>query len=116
LVFGAADINGAIGIAIQKGDKELAEQNYLFLKEHLGEVLLEFNPVDILYAWDPKIGFRTIKSNDVILEGNLGKSYNQFLTYLVDKYQAKAIPVTGASFIDPNDKLVQDCLSKNTFK
>jgi DNA polymerase-3 subunit alpha len=114
LVFGAADIGGAIGKAIFNGDKVLAEQRYLDLAT-LGELYLEFNPVNILYMWDPKIGFRTIKNNDVIKDGNAQKAYNEFLVYLIDKYQAKAIPVTGASFISQDDKLVQDCLSKTTF-
>lgn len=115
VIFGAADLNGLIGKAIFAGDKVLAEQRYLNLKNDLGDVYLEFNPVNITYRWDPKIGFRTIKNNDAITDGNANKAYNLFLSYLVDKYDAKAIPVTGASFLSSEDKLTQDCLSKNSY-
>lgn len=115
LVFGVSDLNGLIGKAITKGDKDKAEANYQYLTSHLGEVLLEMNPANILYHWDPKIGFRPIKNNDAVKDGNLQKSYNEFLAYLVDKYDAKVIPVTGASFLTPEDKLTQDCLSKNSY-
>lgn len=116
LVFGAGDINGAIGQAIQAGDKKLAEERYLELINDLGEVYLEFNPVDIVQVYDTKIGFRNIKNNTLIPDGNLSKSLNAFFAELVDKYQAKAIPVTGACFLDSADKIVQDCLSKNAHK
>lgn len=116
LVFGASDLNGAVGKAVFEGDAVLAEQRYLELINDLGDVYLEMNPVDILYMWDPKIGFRTIKKNDLIKDGNAQKAYNIFIASLVDKYNAKVIPVTGACFINAEDKLVQDCLSKNSYK
>lgn len=115
LSFGSADIEGPIGKAILDGNAALAEHRYNLLVASLGFLYLELNPVNILYRWDPKIGFRTVKNNDVIKDGNAQKAYNHFLTYLIDKYNALAVPVTGASFINPDDKLVQDCLSKNSF-
>jgi DNA polymerase-3 subunit alpha len=113
LVFGTADVKGAIGQAIQAGDKVLAEQRYQELIKELGEVYVEFNPIDICQIWDTKIGFRNIKTNDLIPDGNLNKAYNRFLMELVDKFNAKCIPVSGACFIETEDKVVQDCLSKN---
>jgi DNA polymerase-3 subunit alpha len=113
LVFGTADVKGAIGQAIQAGDKLLAEQRYQELCKELGEVYIEFNPIDICQIWDTKIGFRNIKTNDLIPDGNLNKAYNRFLMELVDKFNAKCIPVSGACFIETEDKVVQDCLSKN---
>lgn len=116
LVFGAADMYGAVGQAIQAGDKKLAEERYLELVRDLGEVYLEFNPIDIIQVFDSKIGFRNIKNNDLIPDGNLNKSLNVFFAELVDKYDAPAIPVSGACFLDSADKVVQDCLSKNAHK
>lgn len=113
LVFGTADINGPIGQAIQAGDKELGEERYQQLVAELGEVYVEFNPIDIVQIWDTKIGFRNIKTNDLIPDGNLNKAYNQFLMELVDKHNTKCIPVSGACYIEQEDKVVQDCLSKN---
>jgi DNA polymerase-3 subunit alpha len=116
LAFGTGGINGAIGQAIQAGDKQLAEQRYLELVNDLKEVYLEFNPIDITQVFDSKIGFRNIKNNDLVPDGNLGKALNNFYKELVDKWKAPAIPITAACFIDSADKIVQDCLSKNAHK
>ena len=115
LCFGSADLEGPIGRAILEGNRQLAEERYQTLVAELGDVYLEFNPVNVLYRWDSKIGFKTIKNNEVIKDGNAQKAYNEFLAFLIDKYSAKAVPVTGASFISVDDKLVQDCLSKNSY-
>jgi len=116
LVFSCAGINGAIGKALQVGDKDLAITKYEKISRNLGEFYLELNPIDIIRVWDPKVGFRNIKSNNLILDGNIGKAYNLFIAELIDSHGAKAIPTTSASFIDPEDKIVQDCLSKNAHK
>jgi DNA polymerase III alpha subunit len=115
LVFGSADIRGPIGDAIVKEDIVLAEQRYKYLSEKL-DILLELNPVDIVKIYDGKVGFRNIPKNSLVKDGNLNKTYNVFLFSLYKKYKARCIPVTGASFIDKDDKLVQDCLSKNAHK
>lgn len=116
LAFGTAGINGAIGQAIQAGDKQLAINRYIELRQDLKEVYLEFNPVDITQVFDSKIGFRNIKNNDLVPDGNLGKALNNFYKELVDQFGAEAIPITAACFIDSADKIVQDCLSKNAHK
>jgi len=117
LCFGLADINGPLGQAIQYGDAELAEKRFLKIYKELKDIYVEFNPVDIIQVWDSKIGFRKIANNDLVIDGNLGKAYNLYLSKLMDKYEnLKAIPVTGACFIDSSDKIVQDCLSKNAHK
>lgn len=114
LVFGTADIHGAIGQAVQAGDAELAESRYLELNKLFPDrLLIEFNPVDITRVFDSKIGLRNVKTNSLIIDGNLNKAYNLFLAKMVDKHNGICIPVSGASFIDPSDKLLQDCLSKN---
>lgn len=114
LVFGTADIHGAIGQAVQAGDAELAEKLYVDLNKKLPDrLLIEFNPVDITRVFDSKIGLRNVKTNSLVVDGNLNKAYNLFLAKMVDKHGGTCIPVSGASFIDPDDKLLQDCLSKN---
>ena len=115
LYFGAADLRGPLGQAIVDGNKDLAESRYLELKAKLN-LILELNPVDITKVYDGKVGFRNIPKNPLVLDGNLSKTYNNFLFYLCKKYNSKCIPVTGACFVDPEDKLVQDCLSKNAHK
>lgn len=115
IVFGSADINGPVGQAIQAGDLELAENRFLELSQCL-DMRFEFNPIDITRVHDGKIGFRNVKQNDLVPDGNLNKAYNNVLFDLVMKYHEACIPVSGACFIDPDDKLVQDCLSKNAHK
>jgi len=114
LVFGTADIHGPIGQAFQAGDAELADKRFHEIFDRLKNVYLEFNPIDITRIFDGKIGFRNVKQNDLIKDGNLNKSYNKFIFEYVKNFaDVKAIPVSGACFIKPEDKLVQDCLSKN---
>ncbi len=118
LVFGTAGIDGPIGQAFQAGDSELANKRYTTLREKLGveSVYLEFNPVDITRIFDGKIGFRNVKVNDLVKDGNLNKAYNNFIFEYARNAMDKCIPISGACFIDPADKLVQDCLSKNAHK
>lgn len=115
LEFGSADLKGPIGQAIVSGNRELAESRFLDLKSRL-DITLEFNPVDIVKVYDGKVGFRSVPKNTLITEGNLNKAYNEFLFEMYLTHGSRAIPVTGACFIDPEDKLVQDCLSKNAHK
>jgi DNA polymerase-3 subunit alpha len=115
LEFGSADLKGPIGQAIVSGNRELAESRFLDLKSKLN-ITLEFNPVDIVKVYDGKVGFRSVPKNTLITEGNLNKAYNEFLFEMYLTHGSRAIPVTGACFIDPEDKLVQDCLSKNAHK
>lgn len=113
LVFGTADINGPIGQAVQAGDKILAHDRFKYIQAELPEIYIEFNPIDILQIFDSKIGFRGIKPNDLVTEGNLGKALNNVQFDIMKKCNAKAIPSTGACFVDSEDKIIQDCLSKN---
>ena len=113
LVFGSADINSLMGQQIKAGDIYAAEHTFLILKNEL-DIILEFNPVDITRVFDSKVGLRNIQANELVKDGNLNKAYNNFLLDMYLKHGATCIPVSGASFIDPADKLLQDCLSKNT--
>ncbi len=117
LAFGFSDIRGPIGQAFQAGDAELANSRFHELSDKLKNIYLEFNPIDITRVYDGKIGFRNVKKNELIKDGNLNKAYNKFIfQYIKDFSDIKAIPVSGAYFIDSSDKLVQDCLSKNAHK
>ena len=115
IIFGSADINSPMGDAIKQDDATLAESRFLELHNNLNYIL-EFNPIDITRVFDGKIGFRSTKVNSLIKDGNLNKAYNNFLFDLYLKYKCKAVPVSGAYFINESDKLIQDCLSKNAHK
>jgi DNA polymerase-3 subunit alpha len=113
LVIGAAGINGPIGHFIKDADREGAINKWKELSSKLNEFTLEFNPIDITRIHDGKIGFRSIKKNDLVKDGNLNKAYNNVLFDIFWDIGADCVPVSGAYFIDPEDKIVQDCLSKN---
>jgi len=116
LKFGTADINGYVGKAIINGQKDIAEFRYQTLVQHLNDDLyIEFNPVDITHTFDKKIGFKKVERNSFVTEGNLQKAYNKFLFEML-KYGGKPIPVSGACFINKEDKILQDCLCKNGHK
>lgn len=78
-------------------------------------IVLEMIPIDILYRFTQKIGFQPIARNDLIPDGNLGKSFNLLMWRLSKKYSLRVIPTTAAHFILPEDKMVQDCVSKNAY-
>ena len=116
LKFGTADVNGYVGKAIITGQKDIAEFRYQTLVQHLGQDLyIEFNPVDITHVFDKKIGFQKVERNCFVDEGNLQKAYNNFLFDML-KHGGHPIPVSGACFIDKEDKILQDCLCKNGHK
>lgn len=114
LKIGTACVNNMVGAAIRDGDEELAKHRLFKLKERFRDNLyVEFMPVDITYMYDKKTGFKKVKANSLVTECNLQKAYNVFLASVVDDLNIKCIPTNGACFVDPNDKIIQDCLRKN---
>lgn len=115
--FGTACLRSGIARAVAKGDFEKAERVLNSYIHHFGDDLyLEFNPINVNYKFTPKIGFQPNTRNDVVKDGNVQKAYNRFLARMADKYALKCIPVSGAMFIEEDDKIIQDCVSKNSYK
>lgn len=112
-----SDAYGTIGQHIAAGNTTIAEKIVKHIINKFGKdsVYAEFNPIDITHRFTEKIGFQPINRNKAVPDGNLGASFNHFMAKIVDKYNIKAIPVSGAHFIDVEDKIVQDCISKNAF-
>ena len=116
LKFGTADIEGYVGKAIIEGKAEIAELRYKQLIQSFGnDLYIEFNPIDITHYYDKKIGFKPVSSNAIITDNNSQKAYNNFLFSML-QYGGKPIPVSGACFIDHDDKILQDCICKNNNK
>lgn len=111
IIFGTSDAWNAMGRALL-AENETAAVNILDTYHDIFQILYyEFRPTDINYTYDHKIGFKRLPIN-------LGKVYNQWLFT-----QAAArdnldycVPVSGAHFIEPEDKIIQDCVSKNSAK
>lgn len=117
IVFGTADVYGAVGDLIAAGNEDKAEEafkNYVSLFKD--KLLVEFMPVSVRVTFSSKKGFQPIKKNDLVKDGDLNKAYNQFLSRMVDKHNLKCIPVSGAHFIEKSDKLIQDCISRNSYE
>lgn len=115
--FGTAGMRSGIGKSIELGDVERAERVLNTYIHHFGDNLyLEFNPINIKYKFTSKIGFQPNKRNDLVKDGNTQKALNRFLARMSEKYTIKCIPVSGAHFIDEDDKIIQDCISKNSHK
>jgi len=113
--FGTGCIAGPIGHAFWHGDLKLAEERFVMYKELFGDDLyVEFHCGDVTHNFNKKTGsFDPIEPDECSCDGNKQKGYNIFLSKMVDKYGGKCVPVTDAHFINPEDKIVQDCLLKN---
>lgn len=121
IMFGTGCIVGPIGQAIMRDkDKKLAEERFLMYKELFGDsLLIEFHVGDITHDFNKKTGgfdpFPVEEGQDqCTCDNNKQRGYNLFLKEMVDKYGGKCVPVTDAHFIYPEDKLIQDCLVKDT--
>lgn len=116
LFFGTGDVYGAVGNYIADGDAEEAERAFSKYIEVFGDRLfVEFIPTSIRTLFSLQRGFQAIKKNKMVPDGDIGKAYTQFLAKMVDKYNLRCIPSSGAHFINKEDKLLQDCLSRNSY-
>lgn len=117
LVFGTADLYGVMGNYIADGDAVYAERAFKKYIDIFGKnLLVEFIPVSIRTSFSQKRGFQQIARNELVVDGDWNKAYNKFLMTMVDKYELKCIPSSGAHFIDKSDKLVQDCITRRAYK
>lgn len=113
--FGTGCIAGPIGQAFWHSDRKLAEERYIMYRELFGDDLyVEFHCNDVTHNFNKETGgFDPIPGDECSCDGNKQRHYNIFLKEMVDKHGGKAIPVTDAHFIAPEDKIIQDCLLKN---
>lgn len=113
--FGTGCIAGPIGSAFWNNDRKKAEELFLMYQEIFGEHLyVEFHCNDVTHNFNKSTGgFDPIPGDECSCDGNKQKWYNRFLMEMVIKHGGKCIPVTDAHFIEPEDKIIQDCLLKN---
>lgn len=117
IYFGTGDVHGTIGTLIAEGNLEGAEAIFnKYVKIFGDKLLVEFNPISILYTFSAKKGFQRIKKNEIVKDADLNKAYNQFLMKMVDEHELPCVPVSGAHFIEPSDKLIQDCITRNSYE
>jgi DNA polymerase III alpha subunit len=93
------------------------KSNFLKLFSALDrKILIELLPLDIYKTYDAQIGFRNNKHSNLMPDGNRGKLINSILFDLIREYNFNFIVSTAAHFIDSNDKVLQDIVSRSSFK
>lgn len=111
IVFGVPGINGPIAPYLLSRQEDSAEEMIKYLHENL-DIRLEIAAIDVYRYFDSAIGFRSYN----IPGGNMQKHINEFYYRQAYDYKIKLIPVSDAHFLDPADKIVQDCVSRNSYK
>jgi DNA polymerase-3 subunit alpha len=111
VVFGLPGVNGPITQLLLSRQLTEAENVIRHISHHL-DIVLELAAVDVYKYFDSSIGFAGYN----IEGGNIQKHINNFYLNISRGLYLKCIPVSDAHFIDPVDKIIQDCVSKNSFK
>lgn len=111
IVFGVPGINGPITQMLMSRQLSEAFEFLNMLHENL-DIRLELAALDAYKYYDSAIGFRGYN----ITGGNIQKHINIFYSMVAKKLGAKVIPVSDAHFINQEDKIVQDCVSRNSYK
>lgn len=111
IVFGIPGINGPVTQMIMS--RQLTEASTLlqYLNDNL-DIRLELAAVDAYKYYDSAIGFRSYNING----GNIQKHINIFYKMMAKKFNIKLVPVSDSHFLNPEDKIVQDCVSRNSYK
>lgn len=112
ITFGVPGINGPIKELLISRQFAEAEAVITHIKNSLGNVVLELAAIDVYKYFDSSIGFRSYN----VEGGNMQKHINSFYFEISTKNNIPCIPVSDAHFIEKADKIVQDCVSKNSFK
>jgi DNA polymerase-3 subunit alpha len=117
VVFGTGCEKGLVGtLLLCSNDKKVEASKLAKIIGHLDRVVLELLPFDVVKYFDKGIGFRNFQKSKSIPDGNLTKAINSLIMDAVDSYGCKFIISTAAHFIDPDDKVFQDVVSKSSFK
>ena len=111
IIFGIPGINGPITQLLLSRQKSEAFNLINDIASKV-DVRLELAALDVYKYFDSSIGF--VGYN--VEGGNMQKHINNFYLETAQKLNLKCIPVSDAHFIDPVDKIVQDCVAKNSFK
>jgi DNA polymerase-3 subunit alpha len=110
IIFGVPGINGPARQLLLNRQLEAAENLILELRSSL-DIRLELAAINVHRFYDSTIGFVGYNVDG----GNVQKYINQFYYKLANKHSILFVPVADAHFIDPSDKIVQDCVSKNSY-
>lgn len=117
VVFGTGCEKGLVGsLLLQSSDEKTASSRLVQVLKRLDQVVLELLPFDVVKFFDKGLGFRNLAKSSAIPDGNITKATNSLIRKLVEEHDYKYIISTAAHFIDPEDKILQDVVSKSSFK
>lgn len=111
LVFGVPGITGPITQHLLSRQIGPAIEFIQYLNDNL-DIRLELAAVNQYRFFDSDIGFRSYN----VEGGNIQKHINTFYLQVAKDLNIKCVPVSDAHFLSSNDKIVQDCISRNAYK
>ena len=111
IVFGVPGVNGPIKDLLLSRQMSQASEIVQTLHSNL-DIRLELASINVHRFFDSTIGF--VGYN--VEGGNIQKHINRFYYDISKTLDIKLVPVTDAHFLQENDKIVQDCISKNSYK
>ena len=116
LVFSSADEKGLIGqLILQGASTDLILDKIKALSHSLGSLYLELLTFDIIKQFKDKVGFCNLKKTPALPTGNLAEQINLTVA-AANKAGLPILISTAANFIDPNDKVLQDVVSRSNYK
>jgi DNA polymerase-3 subunit alpha len=113
VIFGTADDKGLIGclsLHCCSMEVETVARSTLEGLNVVGELL----PFDVVKSYQTNFGFRPFPKTASLEDGNLTAAINRVLAKMADK-GLPLIVSTAAHFISPDDKILQDVVSKSSF-
>lgn len=110
IIFGIPGINGPITDFILTRQHTEAQNLIKYLHSVL-DIRLELAAIDVYRYFDSAIGFATYNIDG----GNIQKHINNMYYSIAKDLHIKCVPVSDAHFLFEEDKIAQDCISKNSY-
>jgi DNA polymerase-3 subunit alpha len=111
IIFGVPGVNGPIKNFLLTRQFNEATLMIELLNSKL-DIRLELAAINAYKFYDSSIGFVGYNVDG----GNIQKHINNFYFDAANALNIPMVPVSDSHFLDLNDKIVQDCVSKNSYK
>jgi DNA polymerase-3 subunit alpha len=108
IIFGIPGLNGPATSFLKKGDQKGANTILQELQSSL-DIRLELASINTTKYYDSAMGFMSYGCN---MQQEINKFYYDF----ANKNNLKCVPVSDAHYLNRDDKIIQDCISKNSYK
>jgi DNA polymerase-3 subunit alpha len=117
VTFGTGCEGGVLGSYLRLGEDSGKPEDIVDeIRRRLDSLVLELLPFDVTKYFDKGLGFRNYPKTQSVPDGNLTKAINNLAINLAKQLNIPIIVSTAAHFIDPDDKVLQDVVSKSSFK